>query len=189
MSRRKTCKRYNNPGEAHALTFSCFHRQAFLSKDRSRQWLVDGISRACQKHHFHIWAYVIMPEHAHLLVWPTELVYNVSLLLNSIKQSVAKKALSYVRRVSPGFLRCMEDRQPNGKIHHRFWQRGGGYDRNIIEPATAFQQIEYMHNNPVRRGLCEKAEDWYWSGAADYAGLGLGPLRINRESLPMIVSS
>ena len=27
MSHRKTCKRYNTPGDAHALTFSCFRRQ------------------------------------------------------------------------------------------------------------------------------------------------------------------
>jgi hypothetical protein len=65
---RKTCKRYNNPGEAHALTFSCFPRQAFLRKDGSRQWLIDGIDRARRKLHFHVWAYVIMPERAHLLV-------------------------------------------------------------------------------------------------------------------------
>src|ERR1700738_391917 len=97
MVRRKTCKRYNTSGEAHALTFSCFRRQAFLSKDRSRQWLIDGISRACEKRHYHVWAYVIMPEHAHLLVWPTVRVYNISDFLNSIKQSVAKTALAYVR--------------------------------------------------------------------------------------------
>ena len=35
MPDRKTCKRYNNPGEAHALTFSCFRRQTFLGKDKA----------------------------------------------------------------------------------------------------------------------------------------------------------
>jgi putative transposase len=156
MIHRKTCKRYNDPGDAHALTFSCFRRQAFLSKDGSRQWLIDAIERARSKHRFHVWAYVVMPEHAHLLVWPTELKYDISDLLNSIKQSVAKRALLHVRREAPGFLVRMEDRQPNGKKHYRFWQRGGGYDRNVVEPAAAFLQIEYFHNNPVRRGLCTK---------------------------------
>jgi REP-associated tyrosine transposase len=83
----------------------------------------------------------------------------------------------------------MEDRQPKGDTHYRFWQRGGGYDRNVVEPATAFQQIEYVHNNPVRRGFCAKPEDWTWSSAADYAGLRTGPLRLDRESLPGIVHS
>jgi putative transposase len=183
---RKTCKRYNIPGHAHALTFSCFQRQAFLSKDRSRTWLIEAIDRARSKLRFHVWAYVIMPEHAHLLVWPTEEVYDVSDILNSVKQSVSKRALIYLRRHAPAFMFRLEDRQPNGDVHYRFWQRGGGYDRNVYEPATIFGQIDYMHNNPIRRGLCAKPEDWFWSGAADYVGLRSGPLRIDRESLPTI---
>jgi putative transposase len=186
---RKTCKRYNTPGHAHALTFSCFRRQAFLSRDRSRQWLIEGIDRARDKLLFHLWAYVIMPEHAHVLVWPTDSEYDISAILNSIKQSVSKRAFIHVRCHAPAFLPRMEDRQPNGDVHYRFWQRGGGYDRNVFEPVTVFEQIEYIHNNPVRRGLCAKAEDWIWSSAADYSGIRVGPLRIDRESLPVLGSS
>ena len=138
---------------------------------------------ARQKHPFHVWAYVIMPEHTHLLIWPNELEYDISEILNSIKQSVAKRALLYVRREAAAFLR-MEDRQPNGEIHYRFWQRGGDDIATIIEPATAFEQIEYMHNYPVRRGLCEKPEDWHWSSAAEYAGLVPVPLTMNANRCP-----
>jgi putative transposase len=145
------------------------------------------IERARLKHDFQVWAYVIMPEHAHLLVWPTELKYDISDILNSIKQSVAKRALLHVRRDAPAFLGRMQDCQPNGETHYRFWQRGGGYDRNIVEPEAALQQIEYIHNNPVRRVLCTKPEDWLWSSAADYAGVRTGPLKIDRESLPLTV--
>src|SRR5262245_41082281 len=189
MIHRKTCKRYNDSGNAHALTFSCFRRQAFLGKDGSRQWFIDAVERARSKHRIHVWAYVIMPEHAHLLIWPTETEYHISEILNSIKQSVAKRALIHVHRNAPTFLERMADRQPNGDIHYRFWQRGGGFDRNLVEPYTVYQQIEYFHNNPVRRGLCIKPEDWLWSSAADYAGLRTGPLKLDCESLPMIVDS
>jgi len=186
MIYRKSCKRYNDPGHAHALTFSCFRRQAFLSKDRSRTWLVEAIDRARAKHHFHVWAYVIMPEHAHLFIWPTELKYDVSEILSSIKQSVAKRALIYLRREAPAFLAAMLDQQPNGNAHYRFWQRGGDYDRNIFDPRTAYSEIEYLHNNPVRRGLCAKPEDWLWSSAADYAGIHTSMLTIDRQSLPTL---
>ncbi len=177
---RKTCKRYNTPDDAHALTFSCYRRQPFLSKDGSRQWLVEAIDRARHKLPFHVWAYVIMPEHAHLLIWPTKHEFDISDVLSSIKQSVAKRALTHVRRHAPEFLPRMEDRQPNGDVHYRFWQRGGGYDRNVFEPVTVFEQIEYFHYNPVRRGLCATPEVWLWSSATDYAGVRVGPLRIDR---------
>ena len=183
MAHRKKCRRYNNPGDAHSLTFSCFRRQPFLSKDRTRQWFVEAIQRARSKHLFHIWAYGFMPEDAHLLLWPTTEI-DISDALSSIKQSVSKRALIHVRNTAPRFLRRMEDQQPNGDRHYRFWQRGGGYDRNVVEVTTVFREIEYIHCNPVRRGLCERAVDWYWSSAADYAGLGAGPLSIDLDSLP-----
>src|SRR5206468_628288 len=39
----------------------------------------------------------------------------------------------------------------------------------------------------VRRGLCARPADWYWSGAGDYSGERTGPLRVDRESLPPVV--
>jgi putative transposase len=187
MNRRKTCRRHNDPGHAHALTFSCFQQHPFLSKDQSRSWFVDAVDRARAKHQFHVWAYVIMPERIHLLLWPTLPNYDISEILNSIKQSVSKRALQFVHREMPAFLAQMKDQQPNGAVHYRFWQRGGGYDRNMIEPATVHQQIEYIHNNPVRRGLCSKCEDWHWSSAADYSGVRSGRLKLDPESLPSLL--
>jgi putative transposase len=125
-----------------------------------------------------------MPEHVHLVLWPTNSRYSTSDFLNSIKQSVSKRVLLFVQREARTFLARMEDRQPNGTMHYRFWQRGGGYDRNVDNPECTQRQIGYIHSNPVRRGLCVKAEDYNWSSAADHAGLRTGPLRIDRESLP-----
>ena len=180
----KTCKRYNDAGHAHSLTFSCFKRQPFLSRDRSRRWALDAIRKALRKHRYHLWAYVIMPEHLHLLVWPTEPEYNVSSFLQSMKTSVARTAVAFVKNNAPSYLPKMLDRQPNGKEHYRFWQRGGGYDRNITEPRTTWLEIDYLHANPVRRDLCKRPEDWYWSSAADYADVRTGPLEIDFSSLP-----
>jgi hypothetical protein len=57
-----------------------------------------------------------------------------------------------------------------GEEEFRFWQAGGGYDRNIEKHATLFQMIEYIHLNPVRRGLVKAATDWPWSSASWYEG-------------------
>ena len=148
--------------------------------------MVDALDRSRSKHNFHLWAYVIMPEHVHLLIWPTGQEYDISDILSSIKQSVAKRAVPFVRSSGAVFLRRMEDRQPSGEVHYRFWQPGGGYDRNLTEPETVEHEMNYIHNNPVSRGLCSRPEDWHWSSAADYAGVRLGPLRIDRESLPRL---
>lgn len=67
---RKRKKTYNTPGDAHFVTYSCQERLPLLSKDRSRRRVIDAIREARSKQSFALWAYVIMPEHVHLLIWP-----------------------------------------------------------------------------------------------------------------------
>ena len=146
--------------------------------------MLEGIERARTAHLFHLWAYVVMPEHVHLLIWPTTAEYSVSAVLKTMKQSVSRKALLFVRQHAPAFLSRMEDRQPNGRVSYRFWQRGGGYDRNLTEPKAIWMTMDYIHANPVRRQLCQHAGDWPWSSAAEWEHPGTGLLRVDRESIP-----
>ncbi|MCO6439144.1 MAG: transposase [Phycisphaerae bacterium] len=168
--KRKRCKRYDNPGEAHALTFSCYRRQPFLRSDRACRWFLDALEVARGELGFEAWAYVIMPEHVHLIVFPGESEAKVSEILLAIKRPVARKANWFVSKSAPHIAVRMRDEGPSGRIQYRFWQRGGGYDRNLVRDATVYRTIDYIHANPVRRGLVEFPEDWKWSSAAQYAG-------------------
>jgi hypothetical protein len=107
MKHRKTCRRFNDVGHAHFLTFSCYHRQPFLSRDRSRQWMLDAIARAREQYDFHLWAYVIMPEHVHLLIWPARREYSISAILKT--QAVGGAAGPDVRQ-----QHCPTVPQPHG---------------------------------------------------------------------------
>ncbi len=62
----------------------------------------------------------------------------------------------------------MQYRGNRGERH--FWQPGGDYDRNIVEPKTLIAMIDYIHLNPVRKGLVERANEWQWSSAAWFDG-------------------
>lgn len=63
-------------------------------------------------------------------------------------------------------------RERPGKIAFRFWQEGGGYDRNLMSGDAVRASIEYIHMNPVRRGLSERASDWAWSSWGQWHGEG-----------------
>jgi len=65
----KRCKRYNDSGHVHMLTFSCFRRQRFLVKERACRWLSDAVELAGHQHGFDVWAYVIMGCRNALLSW------------------------------------------------------------------------------------------------------------------------
>jgi putative transposase len=69
----------------------------------------------------------------------------------------------------------------------RFWQNGGGYDRNIRDHRELRRVIDYVHENPVKKGLVEKPEDWFWSSARDWMyGTDEGPIPIERVSCPIM---
>jgi len=181
---RKQLRRSDAPGDARFLTFSCFRRQPFLSRQRSCEWFLDAMNRSRETHGFDLWAFVIMPEHVHLLVYPGHDWHSVADMLYTLKKSVTSRALAFVRRSTPEFLVRMEDRQPSGRASHRFWQRGGGYDENLYTPAKIWEKIDYIHANPVRRGLCESPTDWRWSSARAYEIGTSEPVRIDFDSLP-----
>jgi len=175
----KTCKRWNEPGHAHELTFSCFRRLPLLSRDRTRTWFVEAVDRARVRHEFDLWAYVIMPEHVHLLIHPRRGQYDISAVLKAIKWPVAIQSKRYLERRAPQWLSPLTDVQPNGRAVVRFWQRGGGYDRNVRDDRALGAMIEYIHANPVRRGLVRQPGEWRWSSAAWYEGRRDVPLPID----------
>lgn len=177
----KRVRHYDTHGDAHFLTFSCYKHQRFLVRDLTCEYLADAIERAQIKQSFHLWAYVFMPEHVHLLIWPRENC-SVSLILLSIKQSVARKAVFYLRSHNPDGLKYLATGQKHAP--YPFWQDGSGYDANLHEPRALLSRVEYIHANPVRSQLVEYPEDWKWSSVRDWAGSGTGPLRLDLESFP-----
>lgn len=168
VQHRKRRKAWNEPGHAHELTFSCFRRLPLLGKDRTRRWLVEALDRARRRWGFELWAYVVMPEHVHALLYPTATDYSMAAILKAIKQPVARQALRYLRQHAPAWLNRLQATRA-GHAEHHFWQEGGGYDRNIYEEGAAWTCVEYIHANPVRRGLVAKPTDWVWSSARWYA--------------------
>ena len=166
----KSCQRWNEPGDAHELTFSCFRGLRLLSSDRTRTWFVESIARARVRHAFDLWDYVIMPEHIHLLIHPRRPKYEISAVLHAIKWPVAIRSKRHVERYAPHWLPRLTDVQPNGRTAVRFWERGGGYDRNVRHDQALWSMIEYIHANPVWRGLVRDAVEWCWSSAQWYEG-------------------
>jgi putative transposase len=188
LPHRKLCRRWDIPWEAHYLTFSCFYRRPLLAGERSCRWFLDSLQRAREKHPFDLWGWVIMPEHVHLLLWPHEGV-RISPLLASLKLPVAKRAIAYLEENDPSYLDRLLDVQPNGARAHRFWQRGGGYDRNIRTAQKAYEKLKYIHLNPIRRKLVTRVEDWPWSSARAWLSGKDEPIPIDRESMPVYIKT
>ena len=120
-----------------------------------------------------------MPEHVHLLVHPRETEYDIARIRQAIKAPIGSAAIAWLTTNDPEWLPRITRKRGAG-TERLCWQSGGGHDRNIIEPVTLMNMINYIHANPVRRGLVERASDWEWTSAAFLQIGGDSPIPVDR---------
>jgi putative transposase len=136
--------RYQQTGNLHFITFSCYQRRRYLRTSPARSLFERALERTRQKYSFYIVGYVVMPEHVHLLISEPP---NISLgeAIKAIKLSVALR-----RKERP------------------FWSPRY-YDFNVFTEKKRIEKLRYTHRNPVTRGLVSTPEDWPWSSFLHYA--------------------
>jgi putative transposase len=165
---RKRVKHFEQERHVHELTFSCFERLPLLDDDLRRTWFCEELESACDRHAFLLLGYVLMPEHVHVLVFhlgPAGEEPGIPKLLRDVKRQCSCRVKRQLAEAADPMLDRLTIRQRPGVMTFRFWQEGPGYDRNLTEPKAIVAAIEYIHANPVRRGLCQRAIDWPWSSA------------------------
>jgi len=117
---------------------------AWVSEDSAaRDLFEDALASTCYRYQLDVFGYVVMPEHVHLLVSePAKDLLAVG--LQALKISVSKRAKE-----------------------RPFWQ-ARYYDFNVFTWSKRAEKLDYIHWNPVKRGLVEKPEDWLWSSYRYY---------------------
>ncbi len=147
------------------LTFSCFRRLRLFSNAAIRDVFVDSLYTTRTNFGFKLYAWVIMPEHVHLLL-ETPAENTVAAALRSMKVSTSMKVLRRWKQLHAPVLSRIVG--PSGRP--MFWQPGGGFDRNVRDEDTLGRHIQYIHRNPVERGLVAKPEEWEWSSVRWWDG-------------------
>ena len=128
-------KRYQETGQLHFLTFSCYHRQPKLMAAEACAVFEGALERTRQQHGLQVYGYVLMPEHVHMLVSEPESGVLARAML-SLKQSVSRTLA----------LRAAEP----------FWQ-ARYYDFNVWSEHKFVEKLRYIHRNPVKAGLARRA--------------------------------
>jgi putative transposase len=130
--------RYQQTGNLHFVTFSCYARRPYLDTDAARDTFARALELMRSRYSFVLHGYVVMPEHVHLLLSEPSHA-PLAKALQAIKLSVA-----FHRRERP------------------FWQKRY-YDFNVYSERKRMEKLTYMHRNPVARGLVQEPDAWAWS--------------------------
>ncbi len=60
--------RVHHSGQSHFVTFCCYHRRRVFTTDASRRIFESALERVRRSFRLHVYGYVVMPEHVHLLL-------------------------------------------------------------------------------------------------------------------------
>jgi putative transposase len=138
-------RRFQQTGDLHFLTFSCYRRQPNLDSPVARTRLETSLEATRARYRFQVLGYVVMPEHVHVLVTEPE------------RKSLAKAMQAFKQSVS----HYLGSSDP-------FWQ-SRYYDFNVYTERKRIEKLRYIHRNPVKRGSVASPEQWSWSSFQQYA--------------------
>ena len=158
--------RYQDTGNYHFVTFSCYRRRPFLRSTKGRELFERSLETIRLRYGFVVSGYVVMPEHVHLLISEPERAV-LAKAIQALKLSVAKQSV----------------RVP-------FWQ-ARYYDFNVFTRRKFIEKLKYMHRNPVARGLTDLPSSGCGRASTTTLLVRLARLRLSRsgrrtgESVPL----
>ncbi len=156
------------------MTISCFRRLQLFRHGSVRDSFIESMRRVRDRYLLRWLAYVVMPEHVHLLVLPQVSAEAeptpISDVLHDLKGYAGRFGKSALRDVwrRHGTLGTKAlDGWAKATGAKPFW-KPRGYDFNIVSEDKVWEKCEYIHANPVRRGLVARTEQWRWSSYRYY---------------------
>ena len=168
-------KRYYGHGDLHFITFSCYRRLPLLKSVRARDVFARELAKIRDEMGFHLIGYVVMPEHVHLLISEPR-GGTPSTMLQKLKLRVARKLRQ--RKTAGNAAQMRLPFVGMGEPLQAFWQVRF-YDFNVYTRGKKIEKLNYMHANPVKRGLVRHPKDWAWSSWRFYRrGEGLVKIEI-----------
>ena len=161
--------RHYNLNHLHFITSSCYRRLPGFQGPEYRNFFIQTLARLRDRYRFELVGYVIMPDHFHLLMSEPR-IDDPSRVMQVLKQTVSRHVLGVLRNADKNskarrLLRQLESSARPGRI--QFWERRF-YDFNVWSEKKRLEKLEYMHNNPVKRGLVKNPADWPWSSFRFY---------------------
>ena len=158
-------KHYDHDGRARFVTFCTYRKLPILADDVFRQIVVQCLGDIKIRFQLRLLAWVIRPEHVHIVVIPPEEI-RLGPVIGELKRISTRKIHRLLKSESSALLGKLKAIR-NGKQRFVLWQRRC-YDHNCRTTDAVRSRIDYCHKNPVTRGLVKKPKDWRWSSYRSY---------------------
>jgi len=157
------------PTHPHFITCTILHWIPIFTRVETTQIIFDSLKYLQKNSNLKIFAYVILENHLHLIVQSDDLTKDIT----RFKSFTARQIIDYLK--ANNVKTILDQLHFYKKTHktdreYQLWQEG--IQPKLIQGEQMMRErIDYIHNNPVKRGYVDKAEHWRYSSARDYEGV------------------
>ncbi len=158
---------FENDDLPYFLTMNVFLKIPVFTNSLYMDVIIDNFQYYRKNQDLKIFSYVIMDNHVHLIASHNG---DLSRTIQSFKSFTAKKIIGLLHKDKRKWiLKLLSEFKPEHKTssQHQFWEEGN-HPKQLQNIEMFNQKTEYIHYNPVRRGLVENEVDWIYSSARNY---------------------
>jgi len=155
--------------QEHALYFITFSVVEWLPifVDEGPCSIITDSFNYCHEHkQMHTNAYVIMPTHLHAIVFDNDFdSERLNRTLADLRKFTGRQLTEHGKHHFPRCFGSTLQRAAGKDRKHRLWQSGTHPEAIYTQPFWR-EKLDYIHANPIRKGLVSEAHHWRFSSAA-----------------------
>lgn len=156
------------PTYPHFITCTVLHWIPIFTRVESTDIIFDSLKYLQKSDNLKIYSYVILENHLHMVVSSDD----ISKTMSKFKSFTAKELLKLLQKSNAKTI--LEQLAFYKKAHktqtsYQVWQEGI-QPKLIKDEKMMIDKINYIHDNPVKRGYVEESKHWRYSSARDYEG-------------------
>ena len=157
------------PTHPHFVTCTVLHWIPIFTRTQTTDIIFESLKYLQKSDNLKIYAYVILENHLHLLVSSDDIAKTMT----NFKKFTARKIIDLLKEHNVKTI--LEQLSFYKKAHkttakYQLWQEGIA-PKLIQSQKMMIERINYIHNNPIKRGYVDEASHWRYSSARDYDGV------------------
>ncbi|MDX9796537.1 MAG: transposase [Arcobacteraceae bacterium] len=150
----------------HFITCTVLHWIPIFTRTESTDIIFDSLKFLQKSDNLKIYAYVILENHLHMIVSSDDIAKTMA----KFKSYTAKELIHLLQKSNAQTI--LDQLAFYKKAHkiqttYQVWQEGI-QPKLIVDDKMMMDRINYIHNNPIKRGYVEKTKHWRYSSARDY---------------------
>jgi REP element-mobilizing transposase RayT len=165
----RTRYRFSENEYPYFMTCTILGWLAVFTRPEAVQIVFDSWNYLKKEKGFCLYGYVVLENHLHFIASAPDIasavksfkMYTARQIIDLLKAHEAKVLLKQLRALK---LRHKTDSE------YQVWEEGSK-PKQVKDDEMMLQKLEYIHNNPVKRGYVDEPVHWRYSSARNYAGV------------------